>query len=94
MDTKNSPPFATITINYFTYSDSAATTNHVEISTQDALSGTGDELNGKLYEGGIVTFKILETGSNYITGEFKDTPMQEVNSGKAFLVNGTLTALK
>lgn len=94
MDEKNGPLYTTITISYVTINDSTATTRIIEISTQDVLVGTGDEFNARLYQGGITDIKILETGSNYITGEFKDTPVQEVNSGDAYSVNGTFTALK
>jgi len=96
MDTKLGPPYGTITINIFYINGkSTADISDVTISTQDAISGTGDELNGKHYHGGE-DYKIvnIESNSDYISAEIADIPLEESTTGEAITVSGTFTAVK
>jgi len=94
MDTKKGPLFATINISYILNSESTGTIRNIDISTQEAISGTADELNGKLYSGSLFDIDSIDIGRNYITATFKEIPMQETTTDEAVTASGTITALE
>lgn len=93
-DDKNEPT-GTLTIIISTPFQSMAFIESASLSTVDQLMGTGEEINGQLYNfnSGISSLENIVTGANYISGELINLPMINSSTQEEVMVSGTFTAV-